>query len=123
MNRTSSGSMRLEKAIQGFIQSKQAEGCSDNTIITYTQQLGVWREHAGDVDVNAVPSQDVRAFLAWLRTGYEPRRINGPQKPISPKTVHNYCPTLRAEQTIRHRGEQTGDDCNVETKDIKPNRM
>jgi integrase/recombinase XerD len=88
--------MRLEKAIQGFIQSKQAEGCSDNTIVTYTQQLGVWREYAGDVDVNAVTSQDVRAFLAWLRTGYEPRRINGPQKPISPKTIHNYWITLSA---------------------------
>jgi hypothetical protein len=47
MNRISSGSMRLEKAIQGFLQSKQAEGCRDNTIITYTQQLGVWRDYAG----------------------------------------------------------------------------
>ncbi|MGQ0601743.1 MAG: tyrosine-type recombinase/integrase [Anaerolineales bacterium] len=96
MNRTSSGSMGLEKAIQGFIQSKQAEGCRDNTIITYTQQLGVWREYAGDIGVGAVTPQDVRAFLAWMRTGYESLRINGPQKPISPKTIHNYWITLSA---------------------------
>lgn len=96
MNRTSSGSMRLEKAIQGFIQSKQAEGCSDNTIVTYTQQLGVWREHAGDVDVNAVTSQDVRAFLAWLRQEYQPHRITGHTQPLSAKTIRNYWVSLSA---------------------------
>jgi len=96
MNRTSSGSMRLEKAIQGFIQSKQAEGCSDNTIVTYTQQMGVWREYAGDVQVNDVTSQDVRAFLAWMRTGYEPRRIAGGDQPLAPKTIRNFWVTLSA---------------------------
>lgn len=96
MNRISSGSMRLEKAIQGFIQSKQAEGCSDNTIVTYTQQLGVWRGFAGDTEVDAVTPQDVRGFLAWLRNGYEPRRLSGLKKPISSKTIHNYWITLSA---------------------------
>lgn len=96
MNHTSSGSMTLEKAIQGFIQAKQAEGCRDNTIVTYTQQLGVWREYAGETLVSKVTTQNLRAFLAWMRTDYEPRRLNGPQRPISPKTIHNYWITLSA---------------------------
>ena len=96
MNRPSLGSMRLEKAVQGFLQPKQAEGCTDNTIVTYTQQLGVWQAHMREEVVGAVTSQDMRAFLARLHTGYMPRRINGPQKPISSKAIHNYWITLSA---------------------------
>jgi integrase/recombinase XerD len=91
--------MRLEKAIQGFIQSKQAEGCRDNTIVTYTQQLGVWREYAGDREVDAVTAQDVRAFLAWLRADYVPQRVTGRRDPLSPKTIHNYWITLSSFYT------------------------
>lgn len=68
MNRTSSVSFKLEKAIQGFLQAKAAEGCSDNTIITYEQHLRVWGEYAGEVKVAAITTPDLRAFLAWLRS-------------------------------------------------------
>ena len=67
MNRISSGSIRLEKAIQGLIQAKEAEGCSDRTTVTYAQHLKVWLDYKGDVEINSISTQDVRAFLAWLR--------------------------------------------------------
>jgi len=66
MNRISSGSIRLEKAIQGLIQAKEAEGCSDRTTVTYAQHLKVWLDYKGDVEINSISTQDVRAFLAWL---------------------------------------------------------
>jgi len=96
MNHTSSVSMNLEKAIQGFMQAKAAEGCSENTIITYEQHLRVWKEHAGEVRVAAITTQDIRAFLAWLRVDYKPKRFGGRADPLSAKTVHNFWITLSA---------------------------
>ena len=96
MNRTSSVSFKLEKAIQGFLQAKAAEGCSENTIITYEQHLRVWGGYAGEVKVAAITTQDLRAFLAWLRSDYKPKRFGGRSDPVSAKTVHNFWITLSA---------------------------
>jgi integrase/recombinase XerD len=44
----------------------------------------------GDVDVGSLGVDDVRRFLAWLRTGYKPRRFSGSTKSVSDKTVLNF---------------------------------
>lgn len=53
----------------------------------------------GDTDIihiNQITTQDLRAFPAWLRTDYKPRRLCGGDDPLSPKTVRNFWVTLSA---------------------------
>ncbi len=38
--------------------------------------------------------RDIRSYLAWLRTDYQPRRFNGQTHPLSPKTIRNIWVTL-----------------------------
>ena len=96
MNQRSSVSMKLKRAVQGFLQAKAAEGCSERTTVTYAQHLDVWLKYAGDVEVETLTSQGIRAFLAWLRTDYRPRRFGGWTDPISAKTAYNFWITLAA---------------------------
>jgi integrase/recombinase XerD len=58
------------------------------------QHLRLLLEHTGDVEVSQVTTQEVRAFLAWLRTDYKPRRITGDDRPLSSKTIRNFWVTL-----------------------------
>jgi integrase/recombinase XerD len=52
MNRRSSGSLFLSKAIGCFIQYKAAEGLSPTTLCSYEDHLKLWVEHLGDKPVN-----------------------------------------------------------------------
>jgi len=71
MNRISPG-LSLSKAFVGFEQHKAAEGLGPRTLVSYMQHLGLFLEYAGDVDISQVTKQNLRAFLAWLRTEYRP---------------------------------------------------
>jgi integrase/recombinase XerD len=95
MNHRTSG-LKTEKAITGFMQHKAAEGCSATTLTSYAQHLKVWGKYAGEVDIGAVSTTDLRAFLAWLRGDYKPRRFDGSDLPLSAKTLRNYWITLSA---------------------------
>ncbi len=95
MNRRPSG-LKLGKAITGFLQFKSAEGLSPRTLVSYEYDLKLWMQHGGDVEVGQVTSQEIRAYLAWLRTDYKPRRWNGSEHPLSPKTIRNVWATLSA---------------------------
>jgi hypothetical protein len=75
MNRRSSGSLFLSKAIGGFIQYKAAEGLSPTTLRSYEDHLKLWVEHLGDKPVNWIKTSDIQEYFVWLRTDYEPRRI------------------------------------------------
>lgn len=48
-----------------------------HTLISYTQHLKVWGQHVGEVDIGEVAVTDLRAFLAWLRSDYKLRRLDG----------------------------------------------
>ncbi len=93
MNRRPSG-LQLSKALVGFLQYKAAEGLSPNTLCNYEDHLTVWLDYAGDIETSQVTSQDLRAYLAWLRTDYKPRRLTGGDQPLAPKTVRNVWVTL-----------------------------
>ena len=93
MNRRPSG-LQLLKALVGFLQYKAAEGLSSPTLTSYEGHLKLWMSYAGDVEINEVTAQDLRAYLAWLRTDYKPRRLAGGDHPLSPKTVRNVWVTL-----------------------------
>ena len=93
MDRRSSG-LQLSKALVGFLQYKTAEGLSPNTLGNYEHHLKVWLDYAGDVEISQVTSQDLRAYLAWLRTDYRPRRLTDDDQPLAPKTIRNVWATL-----------------------------
>ena len=75
MNRRSLG-LQLLKALVGFLQYKAAEGLGSTTLTSYEGHLKLWMSYAGDVEIK-VTAQDLRAYLAWLRTDYKPRRLTG----------------------------------------------
>jgi site-specific recombinase XerD len=94
MNRKPSG-LETQKAIQGFIQSKTAEGLSASTIVSYTHHLDLWIEYQGETELRKVTAQDIRSFLSYMLTEYTPRRIFGnKEERLSPKSVRNIWVTL-----------------------------
>lgn len=88
MNRRPPG-LLLSRCITGFLQYKMAEGLRPRTIDSYRRRLESWVAYAGDVQVESLTTRDLRAYLAWLRTEYKPRRTSGDVRPLSPKTIRN----------------------------------
>ena len=94
MNRTSSGSLSLSKAITGFVNYKMAEGLTLRSIDSYERLLMKWLEHQGDTPINKISANDLTGYLSWLRSEYVPQRLNGKTQPLSPKTLRNIWITL-----------------------------
>ena len=89
--------MPLSKALVGFLQFKEAEGNSLNTLANYKREIEMWVSHSGDLAVSSVTTEQVRAYLSYLRTDYVPRRIyGGNDKPLSMKTIRNHWVALSA---------------------------
>jgi len=72
--------MRLSKAVNGFLIARTADGYSHHTLDSYRRRLGQMVEYLGDPPLEAVTSDDVRRFFAWLRDGYA-RAEQGPTPP------------------------------------------
>lgn len=81
--------LKAEKALFGFLQHKMAEGLSPNTLKGYEGSLRVWASRTGEKSIEAITSDDVRAYLGWLRTEYKPHRMSGREDPLSPKSIRN----------------------------------
>jgi integrase/recombinase XerD len=96
MDRNSSGSLILDKAITGFISYKMAEGLSQRSIVSYEWILRKWAVYTGEIELNKIASQDITGYLSWLRNDYVPRRFNGKKHPLSPKTIRNVWIALSA---------------------------
>jgi integrase/recombinase XerD len=90
MNRTASGFLILEKAIEGFLQFKIAEGLSPNTITAYRHDLKLFCDRVGNISVNKIDSRTISRHLSWLRTDYMPIRMNGKTHPLSNKSLRNH---------------------------------
>lgn len=60
--------LSLSKATVGFLQYKSAEGLSPITVSGYDHNLKLWIEYQGDVDVAAVQTTHILAYLNFLRT-------------------------------------------------------
>ncbi|MGD0613774.1 MAG: tyrosine-type recombinase/integrase [Anaerolineales bacterium] len=96
MNRRPPG-LETVKAVQGFLQFKAAEGLSARTIESYAHDLHQWLDFLGERDVGKITAVDIRQYLVYLLTEYEPRRLNTQnKKKLSPKTVRNVWVTLAA---------------------------
>ena len=83
MNRRSSGSLLLSKAISGFLQYKAAEGLSPNTLQSCERDLKLWHIYAGDILVENISTKLIQTYLVWLRTDYKPRRITGNKQALA----------------------------------------
>ena len=89
MNQRPQG-LKIKKAITGFLQYKSAEGLAPVTISGYERDLKLWLEFQGDVNIGNVQSDNILAFLNYLRVEYVPRRITGNNsRKLAPKTVYN----------------------------------
>jgi site-specific recombinase XerD len=93
MNYPSPG-LALSQAITGFLQFKTAEACSPRTLAGYRDRLRDWLAYRGDGDVATVTTESLRAYLAYLRTDYKPRRFSRKPQPLAPKTLRNIYITL-----------------------------
>lgn len=64
-------------AIEGFLQTKQAEAISPKILINHRHHLGIFAGFNGpERDLAKVSAADVRAYLVHLRTIYAPRRVS-----------------------------------------------
>ena len=70
MNHSTSSSKPVSKAISGFLYFKSAEGLADRTFDSYKRTLQRWVDYEGDINVTKITSQNVNAYLNWLRTEF-----------------------------------------------------
>jgi integrase/recombinase XerD len=82
--------------IEGFINFKNAEGLSPNTLSAYIYILNRLLKDRGDIEISTVTAQELTNYLAWLRTDYQPHRFNHQVHPISEKTLRNVYITFRS---------------------------
>ena len=96
MNRRPPG-LLISKAVEGFGQFKQAEGLSPRTVDGYSRDLGKWLAYQGDSVLSRVTAVQLRGYLTYLKTEYQPKRFDRANTlGLSPKTVHNVWITLSA---------------------------
>jgi integrase/recombinase XerD len=96
MNQRPSNLITLDKALEGFLYFKIAEGVSESTIVNYRFQLKKWREYVGNEDLAKVNSASINKYLSWLRTEYQPRRFGRDRSKLSGKSLRNHWVTLKA---------------------------
>lgn len=99
MNRStksSSVSLKLSDAIDGFLVFKTAEGLSPATISSYSYTLTRWMSHIGEMKIEDITTSKINEYLSWLRTAYKPVRFSGSEQPLSPKSIRNVYIVLRS---------------------------
>jgi integrase/recombinase XerD len=104
MNRSSQG-LLLSQAVNGSVKYKVVEGLSDTTLTSYQDQLDRLLHHLGDTLIADIDALHIEDFIYWLRTDYEPQRVNGKQKALSGKTIYNYWVTLKSFFGWAHQRE------------------
>ena len=88
--------MELEKALEGFFSDRRAKGYSPATLRTYRSCLDVFMEYFQDQALETIQTKNLVDFLRFLRTDYQPQRLNGSTAPLSPATIDNYWIALRS---------------------------
>ena len=89
MNRRSSNSLPLAKAITGFTNYKTAEGLSQTSIDSYERILGQWEEYSGNKHVAQFTDQDINSYPVYMRL--DRSRANGAAtRAICPRKYSEY---------------------------------
>ncbi len=60
--------MKLSKALEGFVFSRQADGISPETIRLYKICLGSLGNYLHDPDLNSISEKQLKEFFTWLRS-------------------------------------------------------
>jgi integrase/recombinase XerD len=102
MNHSPSG-LLFSQYVDGFVKYKNAEGLSRRTVEFYELDLNRWMEKIGYKPIGKVTQINVRDYLAYLRTDYEPHTFAKPNASedkstprLSPKTLRNHWITVTA---------------------------
>lgn len=90
MNRSSSSSLVLTKALIGFLNYKTAEGLTPSSVDSYRVILQHWVEFTGDIQLKHLSSDKVGEYLLYLRNEYIPQRFGGDTRRLAPKTLRNH---------------------------------
>jgi len=85
--------MLLKDAIGGFAIAKLADGYSQTTIKMYESRLNLLVKWLKNPDINEVTTKDLRRFLYYLRTDYNPQRPGGDQSKLT--DFHGYWKAIR----------------------------
>lgn len=96
MNRQPSGLLLFDKALEGFLQFKLAEGISTRTYSSYQHDLNLFMKRTGNPAVQNIGSMMLIKHMSWLRVEYKPKRRSGDTRPLSPKTIRNHWVSLSA---------------------------
>lgn len=82
--------MLFSKAIDGFILSKQIAGLSHTTLLMYRYHLEHFVSYNNDTELTKVTPDDIKRFLFWLQTEYQPVRWNKTDdSPLAARTIKN----------------------------------
>ena len=82
--------MKLQDAIQGYIISITADGYSPHTIDMYRRNLKLLCKYLRNPELDEITTQDLQAWLGYMRNDYKPTRPNGDTSPLAPGTL-NIC--------------------------------
>lgn len=80
--------VKLSKAIEGFVLFKSGEGLSRRTIESYQWAFGHFRTWlGGDPEIENIGSLEIVKFLDYMRRDYQPVRLSGNDEPLSSQSV------------------------------------
>lgn len=89
--------MYLSAAISGFLLFKEAAGLRPNTLTLYRYHLSLLAGWLGDDPaIEAITTEHLTAFLAYMRLDYQPRRTNGDDGPLASQSIYNIWTALKS---------------------------
>jgi integrase/recombinase XerD len=88
--------MKLSKAVEGFGIAFLADGKSSETLKTHRLFLSRLVTRIGDKPVEDVTTDDLRGFMKWLVTDYQPARSSGDTSPLRSGSLARCWAALRS---------------------------
>ncbi len=88
--------MDLSKAVEGYMIARSADGYSSTTLAMYRWALDLLAAFLTEKPVENISQADLQGFFAWLRSDYQPTRMNGDQSPLSGRSLENIWTAMRS---------------------------
>jgi integrase/recombinase XerD len=89
--------MKLSKAVEGYSLDSLSNGYSKSTITSYQSSLNLLAQYLGDPEIETITGDDLKRFFLYLRTDYQPRRINSTDiRPLAGASLHGKWKAMRS---------------------------